>query len=373
MLPDAIDKGGPRVNRELSVTHPRRSTDLPRLFNHGIPTMPHLSSDSSLPAVRAIDIGHGRTKFTVDERGTCREFPSLAPAADANHAGTSIHRARRTTVVHVEGDAFEVGPDSILFRRHDSVLHDDYIETRQYRALLFGALQEMGVSAIDMLVTGLPVLQHAPKAKRLQEILRGVHSIRPGICVEIRDVAVVVQPLGGFLAYCHERGTCVEREKLTCLVVDPGYVTVDWLVARGLSELPGRSGHIEGGVAEYLSRLQEHLNLELGTTLANLQAIDEGLRHGGFRLNGKAVDLESHRAPAQTVVDRAVDAIRNSIGSALDIDEILVVGGGGCYFLDRLKAAFPDRPVHQNDLFANVRGFHLIGKILRKRSCASAR
>lgn len=91
-------------------------------------------------SVRSVDVGHRNTKIIIDDQKTCRVIPSLAPRADAHRARTTFMRDRRTSVVLVDGKAYEVGEDAGLFLASAPVLHRDYIETPEYRALLYGAL-----------------------------------------------------------------------------------------------------------------------------------------------------------------------------------------------------------------------------------------
>lgn len=321
---------------------------------------------------RSVDIGYRNTRFILDDRRTCRVFPSLAPPADTNRRGASFLKDRRTSIVYVDGAPYEVGEDSGLFVSTVPILHRDYIETPEYRALLYGALAAMQTPSIDLLVTGLPVHLHATRSERLQSLLMGVHTIRPGVTVEIRKVAVVTQPMGGFVLHCFEQGNWKVNARKIVLVVDIGFFTFDWMVIRGLTELPGRSGSVECGVSEYIRSIQEHLSTEIGDVHTDLHRIDDGLRQGDFRIRGQPVDLAPlHRVP-KGVVDRAVSALRNRVGAAHDIDQIVVVGGGAPYFVDGLRKAFPKHPLHTvpDPVFANVRGFQLIGELFRSRMTA---
>ena len=328
----------------------------------------------TLPASvdRSVDIGYRNTKFIIDDRRTCRLFPSLAPPADANRRRTTFLKDRRTSVVYVDGAAYEVGEDSGLFVSTVPILHRDYIETPEYRALLYGVLDAMQTPAIDLLVTGLPVHLHATRWERLQSLLVGVHTIRPGVSVEIRKVAVVAQPMGGFVLHCFEQGDWKANARKIVLVVDPGFFTFDWMVIRGLTEIPGRSGSVECGVSEYISSIQQHLSTEIGDVHTDLHRIDDGLRQGHFRIRGQPVDLAPLHQVARGVVDRAVAALRNRVGAAHEIDQIVVVGGGAPYFVDGLRKAFPKHPLHTvpDPVFANVRGFQLIGELFRSRMTA---
>jgi plasmid segregation protein ParM len=324
------------------------------------------------PVVRSVDIGYGNTKFVVDDRRTCRIIPSLAPRADAHRTRTTFMRDRRTSVVYVEGKAYEVGEDAGLFLSSVPVLHRDYIETPEYRALLYGALDAMQTPHIDLLVTGLPVHLHESRWQRLKSLLVGQHQIRPGVTVDIRDAAVVIQPLGGFVSHCHERGDWRGHSDEIFLIVDFGFYTVDWMQTKGLQELPGFSNSVECGVSEYIQCIEQHLSIKIGDVHTNLKRLDEGLRQGRFRIKGRSVPLEPLHREAQVVVDRAIGALRNRVGTANDVDQIVVVGGGAAYFIAGLRQAFPDHPIHttSDGVCANVTGFQIIGELIRRRAAA---
>lgn len=323
---------------------------------------------SSTSIFRAADIGYRNTRFTVDELGHTKLLPSIAPRADLHRARAHLYRARDTVEVWVDGEAYEVGRDATLFDE-TPVLHADYIETPQYRALLYAALDAMRVPRIDLFVTGLPVHLYESQFRRLQQIVVGVHTIRPGIQVEITKAMIAIQPLGALLAYLRERGEWSEAENKTFLLVDPGYYTFDWTVTKGMQEVPGSSGSVECGVSEYLKSIEAQLNAALGETHSNLRRIDEALLHGRFRIRGNDIDLSSYRTQADAVCHRAVGAMRNQIGAGHRIDEIVLAGGGASYFLPALRAAFPKHAIREvsNPVFANVRGFHIIGEVFHRK------
>jgi len=316
--------------------------------------------------IRAIDIGYGRTKFTKSAGGACDSFPSLAPRAELRRSDSHAITGRRTVEVWVDGTPYEVGPDTRLFTGEVPVLHENYIETPEYRALLYGALDAMQLDRIDLLVTGLPVHQYGSHAARLKELLTGIHTIRPGSAVEILDVKVAIQPIGGLIAYAHEVADWGRQKERTYLLIDPGYFTFDWILSRGLHEIPGTSGSIPGGVSQYLTCVQSELSRMSGLYCPDLAKIDIGLREGQFRTWGREIDLQPFRARAESVIERAIRALCNRVGVSQHIDQIVLVGGGSDYFLPALRRTFPDRDIHvvKEPAFANVRGFHLFGKLL---------
>ena len=100
------------------------------------------------PVVRGIDVGYGTTKYiSADDPRTremrCGRFPSLALRVPATDVGAGVAGGRDTVRVVVGSEHFEVGPDApLLMGRHAShrVLHEGYVTTPEYAALLLGAL-----------------------------------------------------------------------------------------------------------------------------------------------------------------------------------------------------------------------------------------
>jgi len=319
--------------------------------------------------VRSVDIGYGNVKLIADDEGSLKLFPSLAPRAELDRSRLTHMRERQTSRVWVGNECFEVGSDTRLFTGEEPVLHSDYTETAEYRALYFGALDQMGTATIDHLVTGLPVHLHQARAARLKNLLIGHHQIRPDKAIEVVRASVIPQPLGGLISYCHFQRDWAEAQKQTFLLVDPGYFTFDWLVTRGLAELPGRSGSIECGVSAVLRHIQTELNRDFGDTLTNLRRLDDGLHCGQFQSRGRTIDLSQYMAHARPTITRAVRAMHNQIGNAHEVDQIVIVGGGARLFANVVRDAFPQHPlaIVEEPVFANVRGYQLIGQLLRKR------
>jgi plasmid segregation protein ParM len=324
---------------------------------------------ASHSVVRALDVGYGNTKFVLDDRGTCRLFPSLAPRANPKRSLGGPLAERRTRTVTVDGSIFQVGPDSVLFP-DGPVLHRDYIDTPEYRALVYGALDAMQVLHIDILVTGLPVYLHDSRAQRLKDLLTGRHSIREDSAVEIDHVLVVAQPVGGLIAHMHECEDWSHDPERIRLHVDPGLFSLDWFVTQGTVELPSLSGSFEGGVCEVLKEVAQQLSNDCGESFANLRRLDAGLREGHFVLRGQPFDLEPYRAIAALATRRIVRLMRDRLLSCVpNIAEIILMGGGALYFEGALREEFPGCTVQtvRDPIFANVRGFQLIGKTLRQR------
>ncbi len=310
--------------------------------------------------VRAVDVGYGWVKYVRGRTPStieCGKFPSLAPLASWRRLG-SAESVRDTFLVTVDGLRYEVGPDAPILRRAEVVriADDEYINTPQYQALCLGSLAAIGLHQLDTLVLGLPVhsMQRAPV---LIERFKGAHTL-PGLQVEIGRVLVLAQPVGGYFS-----APPAGPSEVT-LVVDPGFFTVDWVVMHGNRAQVERCGSHPGGVHAVLTTVAEGISAAIGRPYRNLDAIDASLVAGApLRVQGAAVDLSQHLRRAEARILEDIAAITASVGSGLDVDRVLLVGGGAAFYRAALQQRFrmtPEIPVDPE--FANVRGFQLVGE-----------
>lgn len=313
--------------------------------------------------IRSIDLGYGFVKFVTartHDTMVCAKFRALAPLASGRHL-SSTERARDTVLVDVDGLCYEVGREAHLVQRAHAVpiAHGDYIQTPQYLALLRGALSYIGLPHIDTLVVGLPV-EAMPRAQELIARIRGVHRMPGGAHVDVTRTIVLAQPVGGY--YSCGQGSA----STVTLVVDPGYYTVDWVVMRGRRALVERSGSHPGGMYDVLTTVADGISQTLGRPYRNLDAIDDALVHGtGLRIAGETVDLSPHMGRAQSRVREGVAALSASVGDGLDIDRIVLVGGGAQFYQAALQERFGAQiEIPSEPEYANVRGFQRLGEQL---------
>lgn len=356
----------------LRATRP--STPLPRHVMPKIsPASTTASADASTcaPVVRSLDLGWGWAKYGRLSRSTnelvYESFPSLAPRHSGMDLSLSVIGQRNTTIVDVEGTLYEVGPDSADLDSNDSSrnLNDQYIHTEQYKAVFLGALHYIAEPVIDLLVVGLP-LSNMASAGKLKELVVGTHRIRGEESVTVRDALVVPQPLGG-LYYC-----LAEKEKLglefmdeeTNLIIDPGFLTFDFLLAHGRRAVENRSGAHNGGVSKVLRAIAESLSTKFGIKYDNLGAIDAGLRRRKLKINGGVEELEAHIRNTRSTVEAAVNFMKNIVGDGSDIDNIVLLGGGAAVYRKTIESFFPRHKlvVLEDAQLANVRGFQLAGE-----------
>lgn len=332
--------------------------------------------------IRAVDVGYGNTKYSLSHsRGgeiPCGVFASIvAPAMEGDLSDGAIAR-RNTAVVHVNGCDYEVGPDAELVTTAHAtrVLHSEFIGTSEYLALLRGALHYMEVQTVDLLVAGLPVSFVTDKAVELRKLAEGTHVLSPKRSVRVDKALVLAQPLGGLAYHAMTRGLYGRFLHTRNLIIDPGYYTVDWITTKGIQPLPKRCGSFSGGVDAVTRAVARAVANEERIPLDELPLHDAALRDGYLTLFGRRTPLQPrHLEAARSVTEQAAHAIANSVGVGRDIEAILLVGGGADLYRDTVARRFPRHTVEivPEPVFANVRGFQLIGEeVARRRLEATA-
>ncbi|MDP1613776.1 MAG: PRTRC system protein D [Sulfuritalea sp.] len=336
----------------------------------------------SKPIVRAIDVGYGSTKFTVLRQGPseihCGLFPSIAPqTASIPDLGGDLFQRRNTAVVEVNGVRYEVGKDAMLAKdaSYGRTLDADYALTDAYMALLRGAIYYMGVDRIDVMVVGLPMGTLEAKRLELEKRLIGNHAIpsprskgddAKDRIVHVEHVRVLAQPIGAFFDYSMQEGRFQKMRQEMNLVIDPGYFTLDWVVAQGVKIITARSGAHSGGMSAVLSTIGESIARDIGEQLPDYSSIDDALRCGNHpRFFGKEFDLSKYIPLAKDKARQFVAVLANKVGPAADIDNILIAGGGAEFFCDLVAEKFPKHNIQitPDPVFANVRGFQFAGEL----------
>lgn len=329
-----------------------------------------LANPSGGPIVRAIDVGFGNTKYVTGVSGQeirCAAFPSVAYPTLREPGQTLGFERRKTLAIPVNGLFYQVGPEVELaadaFRA--TQLHDRYTETPEYLALLRGALAMMKLPAIDLLVVGLPVAHFASRKAALEKLASGNHDVGGGKSVLVRKALAVPQPQGALVDYAqqNQKADSIEREQ--SLIIDPGSRTFDWLVARGMRLVQGKSHSVNRGVFDMLQAIAAEISADVGTPYVDLDAIDVALRTGKNPLiYQKSYDIQRVMPVTHAIAQQAVASMMGWIGGAsYSFQNVILVGGGAYLFKKAVKEAFPKHRILsvKEPLFANVRGFQIAG------------
>lgn len=322
------------------------------------------------PVVRAGDIGWGYTKYLkIDEEGNVQflSFPSLAPRASGHDMSAGLLGRRDTVVVTVEGTDYEVGPDSSDLDINDSTrnLNDQYIFTDQYKALFYGMLSYMGEDEIDLLVLGLPV-SGLNLIQDLKKMSVGKHQITKDKEVNVKDVLILPQPLGA-LYHCMSMSETDERfeflDEETNLIIDPGFLTFDFLTTSGSRVVENRSGAHPGGVSKILRSIANSISEKFDIKYDDLSAIDKALTRRKLKVNGKREDLADHIKNTRSVIEGSVNYMKNMIGDGSNIDNIILVGGGSDVFKKTIEVFYKNHEIIyiEDPQMANVKGYYQAG------------
>lgn len=324
-----------------------------------------------------------------------RTFPSTPVPVKNNKENLNgdFLQARKTVLVPVNGGLFEVGEgvSSASDPRSNRVLNtESFITSERYMALFLGALKMIPDDEIDLLVVGLPV-SGIPRREELKKRVEGVHDLGDGRTTTVKSAWVIAQPLGGLFAYLYEGGqdrfNSIRNQDL--LVVDPGYLTLDWLVTRGLVINENRSGDFEGGMSKILDKISSAAYKVFssdsrfkGVKRVNVEIIDQAFITGTFKLYGHEMPFPVHKGDDKTpaydftkaiasITEEAVTALVNNVGDAQDLDRIILVGGPALLYKPALEKAFPFHTVQvlEDNLIANVKGFQ-VGGIQRAKALA---
>ncbi len=348
------------------------------------------------PVVRAIDVGFGQVKFSLRGQSGVRftSFPSMAIPSDGSAVRSLGNRPRDTFDVPVRGAMYEVGHDVAFAHAGGSFgrdVTDEFYRGAIYEALTRGALrymQEAGDAVLDVLVLGLPVNQYNDDKRReyLRNTFEGNIDVGDGKRLQVKQVMVQAQPVGGYASIddhldalnqtVRETSGALrplesgdELEDLVVLMVDPGEHTLDWLLVQQGSINPRASGAAsDAGRHRVVRAVQEALGSQIGRPLGTsvMPRINEALRLGlPVKLSGVEHDLRVFDPVVVSVIEDSLNRMIDGLRDAHEIiDLIVIVGGHPNHYRDLLARRFPSIPVFvmPDSMFANVRGFQLIGE-----------
>ncbi len=318
--------------------------------------------------VVGIDDGYAMTKVVVFENG--HQISQLAIPARARsgiHGATVIDEIEDEGAValgyETDGVSYTVGD----FADSESARFDDYPFSGMNRVIVHHALRLAGLGGRQIrIATGLPLSSYYQGSKTNAEMVaRKDASIRTRVRpVDGSDAAVILdhkvfpEGLAAWIDHAiDEQGGLRANLNETVAVIDIGGRTTDIAVV-----LPGkridhaRSGSADIGVLNLIEAVGAALHRELGVEVP-AYAIDRALRTRTISVWGKKKDVGALiDAAAESVMERIYREINRKLGSAIDIDRILLVGGGARVF-GTVAGRYPNIQMAPDPEYANARGF----------------
>ncbi len=330
--------------------------------------------------VVGMDIGYGNLKIAFGESSDagpfCEIYPACAVPADlvaTSMFGSDVENETGIRV-QVNGSEWMAGVPGDAVQRHaPRQLHEGYVGSDAWTALAYAGLLMTGKTVIDMLVVGLPVRHYEDQVRRdaLKNLLQKVHAVLPNRTIEVKKVQVVPQPVGAYVdalngSWCPE----ITQERLaeeTCLVVDPGFFSLDWTLVRA----GGRYASLASGsslfaVSQIIAEARKQIVNEYGKppTVAQLESC---LQDGRERLF--VFDKEIFLAPifAKAAQITGGEAFSEMRGMLRQLDEpinfIVLAGGGASLYAPLAKEIYADSQILISDRpeLANAHGFWALG------------
>lgn len=329
--------------------------------------------------ILAADVGYGNVKAVWGLN--CSSENEIIFRSIANQI--SIHSDEQPCItnsrvpIRIDGDTFMVGPDAHLFSGA-RILDFDYVARKEYLAFLRGAIHFMFTKTgvhhkIDLLAVGLPVSSFESQRSELARICKGVHEIpTPLALVEslgetvkvfIDKVVVIPQPFGALSMFTAK---CARQNKSAgaTLILDPGYKTLDWMFANGMSVDMERSGSFAGGVSALLRETSGIVGKKLGVGFIDLTEVERALSSGRIFADGRFHDFGPYQGIVKGAAKRVIDKFFNAINVDLQFNSIVLTGGGAKYYREAISQKFPSHFIQSDDdsVMENARGFYLVAR-----------
>lgn len=340
--------------------------------------------------IKSIDLGYGNTKLAGARTEFKHEipamlFPSRSIVAKDKDLSMGMTKGSDTIKVRVGDIDYLVGKDIVKEQgtyEESQQLNDDYSASAPYMARMLGAFHYMikmdpkplqdHVYTIDYLMLGLPVSTYRMKGVKeaLAERMTGEFTIPGGITVKVKKAIVMAQPTGAFMEYAIKNNMLETVNEQTSLIVDVGYLTFDWLTSNGMKPNGTRSDSAKYGMHAVIQAIAEESKRVEGWGKADVdmlvRILDGHYRDGRpYNVYGKDYDVSKYKHAAFPIINDAVAKLWKSVGDGIDIQNIVMAGGGAALFKEVMEEKYPHHDIHLLDdpVFSNVRGFQLYGEV----------
>lgn len=316
-----------------------------------------------------VDLGYGFVKATDGEKEFV--FPSVVgPARERVQSDFSMFaNGLDNLTITVDDRTHFVGDLAIRQSEVASRSLDEHrVDDPSARVLVLTALALFTPWEEETfnVVTGLPSAFYASTKDAWQNQFRGAFTVRFSDGGEPKEkrifidkMRVVPQPFGTLYdRTLNGTGQVVDKElsRQTVGVVDIGFKTTDFAVARGMEYIDRLSGSITTGLSSAYSSIAARLRTDYQIHRENHE-MDEIVERGQVRIAGKPQDISHIKQEAFERVAQRVLTELESMWNYRDLDVMLVTGGGGTALSDYVLARFDNARLVDEAQLANVRGY----------------
>lgn len=317
--------------------------------------------------VVGVDDGYAMTKVVIIEGGKVTKELMIPSRARSGIHGTSVlggsDESGPFPGYETEGVRFTVGDIADA----ESARFNEYPFSGMNRVIVNHALRLVGLAGVNVrIATGLPLSTFYMGGEPNSELIgRKDASIRTVVksaddstMPNIVEHSVFPEGLAAWVDYAiGEDGEIRVDLTETVGVIDIGGRTTDIAVV-----LPGkridhaRCGSADIGVLDVVEAVGISLFNRFKVEFPGSK-IEQALRTRSIKKHGTPVDIgaEIDAAVAQ-VMDSVMREVSRRLGTAVDVDKILLVGGGA-YLFNKVAKSYPNVVVPEAPEFANARGF----------------
>jgi len=317
------------------------------------------------PVPVGLDDGYAFTKIALPD-GRLLAIPSRARVGQSGV--TWIHEAeQRIDEYETEDTVYSVGAVD------GAPTHfEGYPWSGLNRAVVQHARQQAGLAGQSVhTVSGLPVSTFYRKsgehrqetiARKRDSLKQAVRPLSDALPVGIAFHEVIPEALAAWYDYVIvdlEDGVTLDADRVSVpvAIVDIGGRTTDYVVVKDQGILHASSGSLQCGMLNVkqcvTDGIQERFDLE---TLSE-QLVSHAVENKVVRLQGKDHDVATLvEAAKREVVERIHDETRRQLGSGIELDRVLFVGGGTVALAEHIANWFPHQAIAEHPAFANARG-----------------
>jgi plasmid segregation protein ParM len=233
-------------------------------------------------------------------------------------------------------------------------------------------LQEAGLAGVDVAaVSGLPVAEFYRSSgtrrtsairEKQENLLFPVQPKGPSLPTTIVFHRVMPEALAAWYDYIidEKNGDAQldqRRVSAPVAVVDVGGRTTDTVVVRDQGIVHGSSGSLQFGMLDVRQALADALQERFDLHTISDRLLTQALQLRRLRLYGRDHDVSSEVAAAkQELVERLYVETRRQLGRAIELDRVLLVGGGTVALAEHMSDWFPNQLIAEQPAFANARG-----------------
>lgn len=336
------------------------------------------------PAIVSIEVGYGSTTLVYSANGkhmNSMTMPSRPKqlGAKSDLTGGLLAATGKSAIVKINDTEWQVGTDVGLSseRKSVEVLNDNYIDSDEYLAMFLGCLALQPHDEVDMLALALPVnrMHLKPKLEAMAKNIKIGERV-----ITIKNVWIVSQPFAGLLYHVYKAFPELGLRSLinkNYLVIDIGYLTLDWLSINNMSPDEKLSGAIDLGMSVLVNEVSEYLGSSKVFDIGEVSPaiINKAFETGKLSMFGKTFNFPVHESKELSFdvsnliaahMEKAANKITNVIGKGASLDGIVVVGGASQLLLEHIQRRYPHHAVLSYGIDAVGKGLQYGGALKAK-------